>query len=263
MNKLRKTLVGLVALSFAGWASCEVDNHVLADETGTLKLTVTYGGPPPAPEPINVNKDIAFCGPFGLTDESLVVNPENSGLKDAVLYVYSGRGKSDLPEYPQPQATHTLANINCRFEPHVVIARTGDKILVTNPDAVGHNANMNFLSNKAVNFLIPPGGQKETDVLDKSEPVPIPVECNIHPWMKSFVIVMDHPFVGVSDVDGKLEIKDLPVGEHSFRLFHEGSAKIEEVKLGGKNVKVKRNVLTFDIKAGVNDLGTLEIPPAK
>jgi plastocyanin len=263
MSKLRNTWVGLAALGMAGWASCAVDSRAMADETGTLKLTVTYGGPPPTPAPIKVNKDIEFCGPFNLIDESLVVNPENSGLKDVIMYVYSGRGKSSLPDYPQPAATHTLANLNCRFEPRVVVARTGDKILVTNPDRVGHNANMNFLSNKAVNFLIPPGSQKETDVLEKAEPVPIPVECNIHPWMRSFVVVMDHPFVGVSDVDGNLEIKDLPVGEHSFRIFHEGSGKIEEVKLGGKNVKTKRNVLTLDIKPGVNDLGKLEIPPVK
>ena len=76
--------------------------------------------------------------------------------------------------------THTLANENCRFEPHILITQTGDKLKVTNPDPVGHNANMNFFNNRAENLMIP-AGQEQLVSLDKAEPAPIPIDCNIHP----------------------------------------------------------------------------------
>ena len=69
---------------------------------------------------------------------------------------------------------------------HIVIAQTGDTLKVTNPDAVGHNANLGFFNNKQQNFTIP-AGQEKTVALEESEPAPIPVDCNIHPWMKSYV----------------------------------------------------------------------------
>ena len=34
-------------------------------------------------------------------------------------------------------------------------------------------------------------------------------------------MVTDHPYVGITDADGKFKIENLPVGEHSFRVWHE------------------------------------------
>lgn len=241
-------------------AAASVGSVVYAEETGTLKMTFVYDGPPPVPEKIDVNKDQAFCGKVPLFDEKVVVNSENNGLKNVIFYVYTGRGGSKLPDFAPSSKTHELANDKCRFEPHVVLLQTGDTLKVTNPDEVGHNANMNFIVNPPQNFQIPPGGDKSVQ-LEQAEPAPIPVECNIHPWMKAYVVVLEHPFVGLSDKDGVLEIKDLPVGELEFRLFHEGATgAIKEIKIGGKKEKLNRNRISLKIKPGMNDLGKVEIP---
>lgn len=253
---MRRTLVNLaatVAVAFGGTG--------LAAETGTLKAKFVYGGPPPVAAKVNVNKDVEFCGKDSLVDEKLLVNAKSSGIQNVVLYVFTGRGGTKLPEMPKGNKTHTLANDKCRFEPHIVVMQTGDSLNVTNPDEVGHNANMNFINNTAVNFQIPPKGEKVVK-LDSAEPAPIPVECNIHPWMRAYVVVQDHPFVGVSNDNGEVEIAGLPVGmELAFRVYHEGAAgAIEAVKVNGKEESWKRNIFKVTIKEGVNDLGTIEIP---
>jgi plastocyanin len=255
MLTLRKSMLSLATLVAAGLAP-----SADAAETGTLKMKFVYGGPPPVPTKVDVNKDQAFCGKVPLTDENLVVNPDNGGLKNVVFYVYTGRGGTKLPDYPAAKNTHTLANDQCRFEPHIVVMQAGDTLTVTNPDAVGHNANMQFLANDPQNFQIPPGGEKSV-VVDKSEPAPIPVACNIHPWMKAYIVIAEHPFVGVSNDDGVLEIEGLPAGEEiDFRLFHEGATgSIKEVKINGKTEKLNRNRISLKIKEGMNDLGTIEI----
>ncbi|MCG8653124.1 MAG: methylamine utilization protein, partial [Pirellulales bacterium] len=162
-------------------------------ETGDLKIRFEYAGAAVEPSALNINKDAEFCGKTKLVNEKLLVNKENKGIKNVVVYVYTGRGGSKLKKVDPVNATHELANDKCRFEPRVVIAQSGDKLKVTNPDAVGHNANFSFFNNKAVNVTIPAGEHKIVDV-DKNEPAPIPVECNIHPWMRAYVVVLDHPF---------------------------------------------------------------------
>lgn len=226
-----------------------------AAETGTLKMQLVYDGPVAAREAVKVNKDVQFCGQHGLKDETLIVNPENKGIQNAVVYVY----KSDVPETPAPEATHVLANMNCRFEPRIVVARAGDTIKVTNPDPVGHNANMNFLRNNAANVMIP-GNQEKDVVVEQAEPAPIPVDCNIHPWMRAYLVILDHSFVAVSDENGMIEIDGLPVGEElTFRIFHEGG-KIDEVKIDGKTEKWRRSRFEVDVKSGDNDLGVVMVP---
>jgi len=228
-------------------------------ETGDLKIHFEYAGDAPDPSAIDVNKDVQFCGKTKLMNERLLVNPKNKGVKNVVVYVYTGRGGSKLDAVPATNKTLTLANDQCRFEPHIVIAQTGDTLKVTNPDSVGHNANLGFFNNKQQNFTIP-AGQEKTVALEESEPAPIPVDCNIHPWMKSYVVVLDHPFAAVSDENGDLTIKGLPVGEELvFRVYHEAGG-IKEVKINGKAEEWSRSRFKVDVKPGVNDLGTVVIP---
>jgi hypothetical protein len=49
----------------------------------------------------------------------------------------------------------------------------------------------------------------------------IPFICNVHPWMKSYVGVVEHPFFSVSGDNGQFEIKDLPAGTYVIEAWHE------------------------------------------
>jgi len=237
---------------------CGLTVFASAEETGTLRMQLVYDGDLVKPKAINVNKDVEFCGKHDLVDESLIVNPVNKGIQNAVVYVYTGRGTPDLPEFEPVNKTHILANENCRFEPRYIIAQAGDTLKVTNPDTVGHNANLNFLRNDPQNFTIPANQEKEVE-LKSAEPAPIPVECNIHPWMRAYVTILDHPFGAVSDKDGVIEIAGLPTGEElTFRIFHEGG-KIDEVTIDGKKTSWRRSRFEVDVKPGLNDLGVVKV----
>ncbi|HBJ38434.1 MAG TPA: hypothetical protein DDZ51_27515 [Planctomycetaceae bacterium] len=242
-------------------AALFVTAPVFAQETGTLSVKFVYGGAAFKPAAVDVNKDKEFCGKHPLFNERLLVDEETKGIQNVVLYVFTGRGGSKLAPQAPTNATHVLANDKCRFEPRIVVLQAGDTLKITNPDAVGHNANLNFFVNPAQNITIPPGAEKLVNVA-KAEPAPIPVDCNIHPWMRAYVIALDHPFVSVSDKNGSLEIKGLPAGEKlSFRLYHEAAVgTIKEVMINGKATELKKNVLELDIKSGMNDLGTITIP---
>jgi plastocyanin len=228
-------------------------------QTGTLRITFKYKGDAPSFDDIEPTVDKAFCGSKNIPDERLIVNSENQGLKNVVVYVYTGRRGTDLPAMDLKAETHELANKNCRFQPHVLIAKKGDTIKVTNPDEVGHNANFAFFNNPAQNLTVPVGGSIDIK-LEEAEPTVIPVACNIHPWMKAQVLVLDHPFAAVSDENGVLEISGLPAGEEIiFRANHE-SGSMSKVILNGEEESWRGARFEVEIKPGMNDLGTVEIP---
>lgn len=251
-----------ILLGFAATTATLVCSTASAAETGTLKARFVLGGQAPSAEPIDVTQDKEFCGKHPLVDESLLVDPINNGIRNVILYVYTGRGGAKLPKSAPANNTYELANNKCRFEPHMVIAQAGDKLNVTNPDAVGHNANLSFFKNESQNFTIPPGGSKTVE-MPEAEPAPASVVCNIHPWMKAYVLVLDHPYAAVSKKDGTMTIEGLPAGkELTFRVFQEAASKIDSIKINGKPVKLKLNRLDIKIEPGMNDLGEIEIPLA-
>ena len=234
-------------------------------ETGELRIRFEYGGQPVKPKLIQPDRDQAFCGHVGLVEERLLVHGENKGIQNVVVYLYTGRrGGTPLKAEEIPSAepkTHVLDRIGCRYRPRVVATRVGDTLRITNRDDVGHNANINFVSNPPRGFTIPAGADDDRQ-LARAEPAPVPIDCNIHPWMRAWLLVLDHPFVGVSDENGQVVIPGLPTRKLVFRVFHEAGAVTEVVPHGGQPVAWRRALFEVEIEPGLNDQGTVIVPEA-
>jgi len=154
-------------------------------------------------------------------------------------------------------ATPVLDNKNCRFEPHLLVLKSGQELEIKNSDPEGHNANFSFINNEPSNKQIPAKGAMKMKI-PQAEPAPIPVSCGSHSWMKAHIIVQDHPFVGVSNAKGELQLKGLPAGKIKLKIWQE-AAKFKEVKVAGKALPVTRGAFEIDLKPGLNDLGTIEL----
>ena len=232
-----------------------------AKKWGTLKAKFVVEGNVPEPTKVNAAAD-PFCAAFPIMTDSLIVGKDGA-LKNVALFMDKKSKTKDIhPSLEKPaEAPIVLDNKNCVFVPHVLFARPGETIKVTNSDKTGHNANFNFFNNQAVNFLVPAGGAKDLKI-ETDEPAPIPVECNVHPWMRAHLIVLEHPAVGISNEEGVLEIENLPVGSVTLRAWHE-VGKLDEVTINGKKVKWSRGRMDIDIKEGMNDLGTITIAADK
>ncbi len=73
-----------------------------------------------------------------------------------------------------------------------------------------------------------------------TRPEIIPVKCNQHPWMKSYVAVQRNPFFAVSGPDGKFEIKGLPPGTYTIAAWHEKfGEKTQTVTVAAKESKTQ------------------------
>jgi hypothetical protein len=236
-----------------------------AQQWGNLTARFVYDGQTPKAPALQITKDVDFCGKFGLVDESVAVNPENRGLANVIVWVYVNRGEQPPPVHPalaNPAAeTVLLDNNKCRFDPHVLLMRTSQTLIMGNSDQVGHNCKIDTYVNPPINYTIPAGGKVEHK-LPVDEARPARVSCSIHPWMSGWLLVKNHPYMGVSDKDGKLEIRDLPTGTWTFQFWQEQVGYLSEVTIDGKATQWKRGRPEITIKPGVNNLGEVRLAPA-
>ncbi|MCE9525887.1 MAG: hypothetical protein K8R36_07515 [Planctomycetales bacterium] len=233
-----------------------------AQDWGTLKAKFILDGKAPVPAKANVNKDIEVCGKHKLVDETYKINAETGAIQNVVIFLSPkpGAPKPKVhPDFEKAAAEVVLDNHNCHFEPHVVILRTTQKLVIKNSDSVGHNTKADFFNNTAFNDLIPAGGSI-TKTLPKSESAFMPLSCSIHPWMAAKILIRDDPYAAASNEKGELTIENLPVGKWTFTVWHEGCGFVTSVKQGGKTVEWKKGKLDFEIKKGSNDLGEVKIP---
>ena len=53
------------------------------------------------------------------------------------------------------------------------------------------------------------------------EEIVIPVKCNVHPWMRSYIAVFKHPFFSVTGCNGRFDLKNLAPGNYTIAAWHE------------------------------------------
>ena len=240
----------------AGLVAAWLAVPVAAAETGSIKGTFVLDGAAPALKPIvpqgaNI-KDGQVCAATAVPDQTIVVGAGN-GLANVFIYASKVDAKDVPAEFKDaPKTPVTLDNKGCVFVPHALLIRTGQTVKLLNEDAVAHNIHTYPLRGNAINILIPPGEKVGIDqTMEKPEILPIPVKCDIHPWMQAYALILDHPFAAVSDKDGRFEIKGLPAGKHDFRIWHEGGGYVER----SYDVTVEAGKTT--------DLGAVKVPLAK
>ena len=245
----------LSALVAAAFLSTLVGTGVVtADEWATIKGKFVFGGDAPSAGELKADKDVEVCGKEKLLNEELVVGADG-GIANVVVFV---RDK-DVKVHPDAAAAKDpvlMDNKNCRFEPHVAFVQIGQPLTLKNSDSVGHNSNIATIKNPPSNSLIAAGA--ESNVTFKAEEaIPAQVTCNIHPWMKGWVLVRPNPYGAVSSADGSFEIKNLPAGDIELQLWHEKAGYIGEISVKGKSEKIAKGRKKIKVAAGDNDLGEM------
>jgi hypothetical protein len=46
------------------------------------------------------------------------------------------------------------------------------------------------------------------------------MQCGFHAYMESWALVVDHPYVAITDQDGRFEIGDVPPGTYTIKIWH-------------------------------------------
>jgi hypothetical protein len=158
------------------------------------------------------------------TVEDFVINADG-GLANVVVYVSDGLGDRT---FEPPQQPAVIEQKGCQYKPHVLALQTNQKFDVVNSDVTTHNIHPSPNNNREWNKIQPHGVPIEETFA--REEIAIPVKCNVHPWMKSYIAVLKHPYFAVTDQNGNFDIKNLAPGTYTITAWHE--------KLGTKTQKI-------------------------
>jgi len=208
-----------------------IDQSTVGSISGTVKLD----GTPPAMKPINMSAE-----PYCSKEHSSPVTPQDvvassdGKLANVVIYIKSGLGNYT---YDTPKTPAALTQKGCMYEPHVVALMTGQTLEVKNDDQTTHNIHPMPKDNREWNTSQPPGAAPIDNTFARME-ISIPVKCNVHPWMKSYIAVLNNPFFAVTTKDGSFEIKGLPPGTYTITAWQEKYGAVDQqVTIGPKESK--------------------------
>jgi len=207
---------------------------------GTVSGVVSFNGTPPAPKKIDSSAD-PVCGQRNpnLETEDTVV--KDGKLANVFVYVKEGTttdGKKvgDF-KWDPPSTAVQLDQNGCHYRPHVLGIQTNQKLSITNSDPTQHNVHPTPKNNPEWNQSQPNGAPPIEKTFARSE-VLIPVKCNQHPWMKSYIGVLKTPFFAVTKEDGSFTIPGLPAGNYTLVAWKEGGPSGTEKTM---QVKVEAN----------------------
>jgi plastocyanin len=116
-----------------------------------------------------------------------------------------------------PKEVHDLVQEDKTFHPMLLPIVAGQTVTFPNHDDIYHNV---FSVSPVKSFDL--GQYKSTDppkdvTFDK--PGLVPVYCNIHPQMISFVLVLENKAYAQTGKDGKFTISNVPPGRYSINAW--------------------------------------------
>jgi len=218
-----------------------VDMSTVGDVNGKI----TLNGTAPTLKPINMSAE-PYCSkahPTPVTPQDVVAG-SGGALQNVVVYVKDGLGDRT---FDVPKDAVQLQQKGCMYEPHVVALMAGQTLQVVNADQTTHNIHPIPKDNREWNKSQPPGATPIEDTFARAE-VSIPVKCNVHPWMKSYIAVFKQPYFVVTGADGSFDLKNLPPGTYTIEAWQEKYGTVDQqVTVGPKESKTVN--LTFNAAA--------------
>ena len=247
------------ALALAA-AAAGLSSSAFAEEPGSIKGRVVWAGAEaPAAKVLvekgKATKDPEVCAADGaIVSQELVVDPETKGVANVLVYLLKPAGsnpdaaKALLKAHP----TAVLDQKGCVFLPYIQGVYEEQPLVIKTSDPVSHNVRYTGFTNGALNQMLG-AGAAPLQVKLKAERRPIQVNCDVHPWMKAYVAVFDHPYFAVTDKTGAFEIKGVPAGSQNLIAWQEKSGYFNEGKSKGMPVAVKAGAAT--------DVGSIKLEP--
>jgi len=171
-------------------------------------------------------------------------------FKDVVVYL-----EPLAPAAHPPPAEHAVMDQRgLVFLPHVMAVQKGTTVDFLNSDNDRHN--VYFLYDQSGDTLdIGTWGPGESVSHTFTKTGLVITLCQLHLEMAAYLLVLEHPFFSVAEIDGKtqranFEIRGVPAGNYILKAWH-------------KKLKMKTGSARVTVAAGKTTTADIVITPAK
>ena len=119
-----------------------------------------------------------------------------------------------------PEQLLQLDQRECVFIPHILIVPTDTQFEVLNSDRAMHNFHATGTLNKEININQTKTRRRQLP-FSYSHPDVVKVVCDVHSWMKAWIIVTEHPYYAITDQEGQFRLENVPEGDYRIKAWHE------------------------------------------
>ena len=191
----------------------------------------------------------------------IVKNPSQDLVKNIVVYVTPEQHIDDLQPNTKPLY---IDQIDKKFAPYITVLQRGQAINFANKDDITHHI-YSVSGENRFEFKIKKGHEKSTQKLNAVEEVAM--GCNIHDWMSGYALVVDTPFFGKTNEEGKLTLSLPQAGAYTVTIWHpqldvQGNRISEPVQLTQSSsefqMTLPKSLLPIPEQSGQDDFDFLE-----
>jgi plastocyanin len=182
--------------------------------TATIKGVVNFSGKAPEMKVPKKRKDAEFCKTKEVKYNAVVST--GGKLAEVLVRLANDGVKGD---YKAPPKHAEINQVDCMYTPRVQGVVSGQTIDIKNGDGTLHNVH----TYKGAESWFNTPQIKGAPTIEKEMPEEnkvVKFTCDVHPWMRGFVVVSSHPFFAVSGADGTFTIEKVPAGEYTVEAWH-------------------------------------------
>ncbi|MGH7267269.1 MAG: carboxypeptidase regulatory-like domain-containing protein [Candidatus Rokuibacteriota bacterium] len=184
-----------------------------AAAAGEIRGRVLLSGAMPPARKVPVTIDSYVCGTEKVS-EDLVVTSDRE-IRNVVVWIDTP--PPGAPSAGPPPPTQ-MDQKECAFTPRVVLVPAGGTVEFLNSDRLLHNLHSRAKDNPAFNRTQPKG---RAIPISFARPEIVRVDCDLHSWMRGWVVVTPHPFYVITDAQGRFRLDNLPAGQYTLQMWHE------------------------------------------
>ena len=193
----------------------------------TIKGNVRYAGAPLESKKLPVTIDQYVCGKEKDAEE-LVLSPAN-GIRNAVVSL------QNLPpgtKWASNDSSVTVDQKQCAFVPRVVVVPVGGTVEFLNCDRLLHNVKSAGKENPPFNRAQP---HARSISFKFKKPEILRVDCDLHSWMRGWVVVAENPFYSVTNEQGEFILDNVPPVKYTLQIWQESLGTMtQELVVGTK-----------------------------
>lgn len=188
-------------------------SHAAAVHAGDIQGRVLLAGDVPAPRKVPITIDQYICGTEQLAGDLVVSGARE--IRNVVVWLENPPWGAPSPP---PAAPVPMDQKDCAFVPRVVIVPAAGTVEFLNSDRLLHNLHSVSKDNSSFNRTQPKG---RTIPITFAKPEIVRVDCDLHSWMRGWVVVIPHPFYALTDAQGRFKLDNVPPGQYTLRSWHE------------------------------------------
>jgi plastocyanin len=205
---------------------------------GSIKGSVVFAGPVPAPKKVDVTIDQYVCGTEKDSGDLLLSSRKE--LKNAVVWLENPPASAAAPP---PAAKVEMDQNGCVFIPRVVVVPAGGTVDFLNSDRLLHNIHATPKLNVSFNRTQP---KDRTIPVTFAKPEIVRINCDLHSWMVGWVVVAAHRYYAITGADGQFSFDNLPPGRYDLHVWQERLGTVQATATVGDQQPAR---VTVEMKA--------------